>query len=258
MGLFMILTLNSHHTEAQHQAAFLGKTHPHVRDGVTQQHPHDEVVLGKDCEGWLKEWVQWLLRIPHDKSPLFNQDTNPLDRGYESKFPVKPDEGIWFLAAPSYSIGGSTGYVNRYEVIDVGNWHIFLVPYWIYNSTAEYPSLKNDSLFELAKKQVDSVYRLEVILDGMALECCRVTIDTPFTAEIIRKKNVLNISANNKILPVTGKLKGIELSKIEIVGDGYACFLNPLEPGLHLLSYRAYSPTYSLDTQIQFNVRGPK
>ncbi len=254
----MIITLNNHHTPTQHQAAFLGKTHPHVRKGVAQQHPHDEVVLGKNCENWLKEWVQWLLRIPHDKSPLFNQGVNPLDRGYESKFPVKSDEGIWFLAASSYGLGGSTGYANRYEVIDVGDWHLFIVPYWIYNSTVEYPSIKNADLFKLAQEQVDSVYKLEVILDGMALECCRVTIDKPFKAEIIRNKNILNIPATNKLLPMTGKKLGFTVSEIEIVGDGYACFLNPLDPGLHILSYRAYSPTYSLDTQIQLNVRGRK
>lgn len=250
--------MTNHHAGAQHQTAFLGKTHPHVRGGVTLQHPHDEVVLGKDCEGWMKEWIQWLLKISHDKSPLFNPDVNPLERGYESKFQVKQDEGVWFLAAPSYGVSGSTGYVNRYEVVDVGSWHLFLSPYMIYNSTAEYPSLNNNRLFQLAKEQVNSVYRLEVALDGMSLECCRVTIDTPFKAEIIRKKNVLNITATNKILPVTNTKNGIQFSEIEIVGDGYACFLNPLEPGLHILSYRAYSPTYSLDTQIQLNVRGPK
>jgi hypothetical protein len=251
----MILTLDNHHTGTQHQAAFLGKTHPHVRKGV-EQHPHDEVVLEKDCEGWLKEWIQWLLKIPLDKSPLFNQDTNPLDRGYESKFPVKEDEGIWFLAASSYGTGGNAGYTNRYEVIDVGKWHIFLAPYWIYNSKAEYPSLSDGELFKLAQEQADSVYKIDVTLDGMSLECCRVTIDEPFTAEMIRQKNVLKIS--DKMLPATGNINGANLSKIEIVGDGYACFLNPLQPGLHILHYSAHSPTYSLDTQIQLNVRGPE
>jgi hypothetical protein len=120
----------------------------------------------------------------------------------------------------------------------------------IYNSKLEYPSLSETELYSLAKRQVDSVYRLEVLVDGLSLECCIVPILPSDNAIVpIHEKNVLGISHT--------EIKNANES-IKIIGDGYGCFLNPLDPGLHILSFKTYSTTYSLDTQIQLNVRGPK
>jgi hypothetical protein len=103
----------------------------------------------------------------------------------------------------------------------------------------------------MAKRQVDSVYKLEVLLDGLSLECCRVPItanDNAF-ATIPHERNILGIRRSEM---EDGN------NRIQIVADGYGCFLNPIDPGLHILTIKGYSPTYSIDTQIQLNFRGPK
>jgi hypothetical protein len=225
----------------------LGANHPHKN----LQHAAYDKVHEKDYEGWMKEWLSWLLEISYDDSPLVNREGNPFDKNYESLYRVNQgsDEGVMFLAAPAYGSGGST-YSNNFEIVPLGNWDIFFVPYMIYNSTLEYPSLSEEELFSMATRQVDAVYRLEVLMDGLSVECCRVQIPPARKVTLpIHDKNVLGISQS--------ELKSANES-ITIVGDGYACFLKPLSPGLHILSYKAYSPSYSLETQIQLNVRGPK
>jgi hypothetical protein len=197
------------------------------------------------------EWINWLLGISYDDSPLINGQNNPFSKPYDNLQPSDEDEnkGVMFLAAPTYGSNGNS-YSNTFEIVPLGEWHLFFAPYMIYNSTLEYPSLDKNELFRRAKQQVDSVYKLEVFLDGISLECCRVPIKSERNAIVkIHEKNVLGISSK-EIKDAKGSLK--------VVGDGYACFLRPLDPGLHILTFRGYSATYSLDTQYQLNVRGPK
>jgi len=63
----------------------------------------------------------------------------------------------------------------------------------------------------------------------------------------IPDKNVLGVTAS--------ELVGFKSARV--MADGFATFINPLSPGLHILTFRAFSPTYSLESQIQLNVRGP-
>jgi hypothetical protein len=238
---------NNENMDSDHRRYFLGDDHPYKN----LQHPHYEKVFGKDCKGWMIEWISWLLEISYEDTPLINKQVNPFDKGYDSLRPAKEgaDEGIMFLAAPVYG-SSANAYSNSLEIIPLGKWHLFFSPYMIYNSKLEYPSLNENELYNLAKRQVDSVYRLEVLVDGLSLECCRVPILPLDNAIVpIHEKNVLGISH--------AEIKNANES-IKIIGDGYGCFLNPLDPGLHILSFKAYSTTYSLDTQIQLNVRGPK
>ncbi|MBA3750730.1 MAG: hypothetical protein H0X03_07575 [Nitrosopumilus sp.] len=237
--------MQNHQDEHGVHHSMLGETHPHK----DLTHGHTDTVIDKDCTGWMKDWINWLLEIPYEDSPLITNQINPFNKGYNSLRPSKADKetGIMHLAAPVYGSSGNT-YSNNYQVVPLGDWHLFFSPYIIFNSKQEYPSLEEDELFNLAKRQVDSVYRLEVLLDGIGVECCRVPIEPKDNAVVknLPDKNVLGINP--------GELENDE--PIKIVADGYACFLKPLPPGLHILSFKAYSPTYSLDTQIQLNVRG--
>lgn len=244
----MDIKVNNHQSlEGHHQQSFLGESHPHK----VLQHGHYEKVFDKDCKEWMVEWINWLLELSYDNSPMVYQQVNPYKKDYNNLRRSKEDKekGILFLAASVYGSSGNT-YSSSYEIVPIGEWHIFFAPYMIFNSKLEYPSLEEDELFSLAERQVNSVYKLEVLLDGISIECCRVPIK-PEDNAIIR-----NIPDNN--------ILGIDPEEIEtdnstkVVGDGYGCFLNPLDPGLHILSFRGISPTYSLETQIQLNVRGPR
>jgi hypothetical protein len=226
---------------------FLGDTHPHKK----LQHGHSEKVFDKDCKAWMIEWIKWLLEIPYDDTPIVFRQGNPFDKSYDGLQPMEGDDkGVLFIAVPAYGSSSNT-YNNDFVIVPPGEWHLFLSPYVIFNSVQEYPSLDNDRLFSMAKRQVDSVYKLEVLLDGLSLECCRVPItanDNAF-ATIPHERNILGIRRSEM---EDGN------NRIQIVADGYGCFLNPIDPGLHILTIKGYSPTYSIDTQIQLNFRGPK
>jgi hypothetical protein len=233
---------------AAERGFFLGEQHPHKN----LQHAQSEKVGGKNCTEWMIEWTKWLLEIPYDKSPMVYKEVNPFDKGYKSLRPFKEevrDEGVMFLAAPAYG-SSSSAYSSTYEIVPLGKWHLFFAPYMVFNSSLEYPSLNEDELSSLSKTQVDAVYKLEVLVDGLSVECSRVSITSKDNAIVqIHDENVLGIESD--------ELKDGNDS-LKIIGEGYGVFLKPLDPGLHLLTFRGYSRFYTLDTQIQLNVRGPK
>ncbi len=236
--------MNGHDTD---HTSRLGMSHPH--NDLT--HGHTEKVFDKDCEGWMIEWMEWILKMSYDDSPLFGKQVNTFAGGYDNLRPSKEDreQGVLFLAAPMYGASGNSNY-NNYQIVPLGKWHIFFSPFVIYNSKLEYPSLTDEELFNLAKNQVDSVYRLEVLVDGINTECCRVPID------LTKKATIKSIPYKN-ILGVTREELDIDNTLTALV-DGFACFLKPLPPGLHIISFKGYSRTYYTDTQIQLNVRGPR
>jgi hypothetical protein len=235
--------LNNNQTHEKREERFLGRSHPH--SGL--QHGHDEVVHKKNCDEWMEEWVKWILRNNYDNSPLVGNETNPFKQTYGPYFPINgnKEEGVRFLSSTPY--GSEYGY--GFELVKRGNWDIFAAPYVIFNADLEYPSLDKKELFDLAHKQVESVSKCVIVLDGHSLECCRVTIEHPFEVDRIPDMNVMGIDRE--------ELRQSD-HKVNVVCDGYALFLNPLSPGLHTLRFEAYSPTYRSSVDMLMNVRGPK
>jgi hypothetical protein len=117
------------------------------------------------------------------------------------------------------------------------------------NGLGEYPSRSSKQLFNMAIDDLKSVTNVEAKLDGMNLYSCRVEIDTPFKVNV-PSPNILGIQ-NNEIQNSGGT------PVVDMVCAGYTVFLHPLDPGLHLLSYQAYTRNYSLSAQFSLNVRGP-
>lgn len=235
--------MNNHQTHEKPDERFLGKSHPH--GGL--QHGHDEVVHNKNCDEWMIEWVKWVLRLDYNNSPLVGKETNPFIQRYGPYIPANgnKEEGVRFLSSTPYG----SGYGYGFELVKRGNWDIFAAPYVIFNADVEYPSLGKGELFDLAHKQVESVSKLEVALDGHSLECCRVTIEQPFEVDRIPDENVMGVD------PEELRARG---HTVNVVCDGYALFLNPMSPGLHTLRFEAYSPTYVSSVDMLINVRGPQ
>jgi hypothetical protein len=216
-------------------------------------HGHDEVVLDKNCDEWVKEWIRWLVSIAPDRSPLLPKyEASPFEEDDSQTHKAKPGgEGVWFLAAPIYG-SGLVGQNSKYIVIERGSNHILFAPVMFYHSgdgIGEYPSRNSKQLFNMAVDDLKSVTNLEAKLDGMNLFCCRTELDRPFDVPI-PSPNILGIQnseiRNSGRNPVVG-----------MVCAGYTVFLRPLDPGLHLLSYQAYTRNYSLSAQFSLNVRGP-
>lgn len=236
--------MKSYTTNYTDHGKMTGKGHPHR----VIQHDHDEPIGEKNCEQWMGEWIKWLVKIPHDKNPM-NNSPNPYDKGYESHviFDEEKNEGVYFMAATVYG----EGYHNSYEIIPVGNFHLFIVPFMLFDSPLEYPSMNLEELHSRSIRQVDCLTDISASLDGLGLQCCRVHIEPErkVTVNDIPEKNILGVSK--------AELEKANFSA-EMVGNGYALFLAPLEPGLHRLKYEAYTPNYTLKSEVQLNVRGPE
>ena len=112
----------------------------------------------------------------------------------------------------------------------------------------QYPSKNDDQLFQMAKDDVDSVYHLEMNLDGINLGGLRAPIRRPFEIAVPARGNILGIP------PYRSRGK----NTIHIVSDGYWVWLKELFPGDHILRLKGYSPVYRLDVEFHLFVRGPK
>ena len=242
-------TLHDEHTDS-------GRTHDHTGDergthpAGAIEHGHNDVVCGKNCTEWVKSWMTWMLTQPVENSPFLLQYNNPsafeVDESQVENESDEEGNSIWFLAGPPYG-SREAGTFSKWVVLPPNRkWHILASPFTSYISKEEYPSIPTDGLYSRAKKDVDSVYKLEATLDGLNLAGCRVPIDKPFPIEDVPQKNVLGLSPHE-----LKECKGI----VKMCSDGYVFWLKPLPPGLHLLHLLAYSPTYEFDVKFQLNVR---
>ena len=228
-------------SHSTHHRGSSSDTHPRHKF----EHEHDDVVLGLDCTGWIKEWYKWafetggdnvfLMPSPDKMSFLPEVSGQALNKGGTNK-----EEGVWFLGYPFFNYT-SEGTVIRNVNLPCGRLH-FLAP--VYNSHPSkelYPSIKsNQDLFKIAQDDVDKVYYLEVNLDGVNLSGCRVPIKQPFSIQL----------SKNSVM-------GIQSAQMNIVSDGYWIFIKELPLGDHILRLKGYSPLYKLDVEFHLSVRGP-
>lgn len=239
--------MNSHHPDRPDHGRMLGEGHPHR----FVQHEHDEQVFGKNCTEWAVEWIKHLLEADVQQSPLFKRDYDPFD----DRLIIRVDgreEGVAMLTANLYS-QPSGSYQKSYLPLPRGNYHLFVAPFMVYasgGSRGEYPSLSTEQAFELALKTIDSVYRLDVLLDGMSLECCKVLVDGSKDVQV-------TVPRNNNILGISPGEFGEEERRVHVVSAGWVCFLHALTPGLHYLEVHADAKVYHLHQDWYINTRGP-
>lgn len=212
-------------------------------------HNFSDKVCKKNGSTWAKLWVQWLIKQQYDSGPMRHDQEDPFDLDRSQEENKCGDEGVWFLAGPPFGTGsyGSGGTYSKFVVLSPGTWHIMASPFTSYVSKQEYPSIDTAKLFERAKKDVDTTYRLEGTLDGLTLCATRVQEKQPY--------QIRNIPDDNIIAPRSELLAN---SAAEMCIDGYFFWLKPLDAGPHLLHLVAYSRVYEFDVKFQLNVRGPR
>jgi hypothetical protein len=214
------------------------------------EHEHNDKVANRDCTDWVMEWFKWIFGKDYETNPLFlpdEKDIGAVEPDEEQGKIKKGQESVWFLVPPmlSYSTAGTI--IKRVN-LPLGRWHFLASPYLAYASKQLFPSVPANKLFNMAKNDVDQVYKLEITLDGVNLAGCRVPIKTPFQVNLPSNRNVLG-------------LKSAELKNgnaMDMVSDGYWIWLKELPPGDHILALKGYSPLYRLDTEFHLYVRGRK
>lgn len=225
-------------------------THPLAQ----YEHGHNDIVCGKNCTEWVKLWLRWMLTQESTNNPLlpeYNRVPFDIDSSQGETMCDVDEEGnrnssVWFLAGPPYGASSGGTFSKWVALPPDRKWHILASPFTSYVSKEEYPSIPSNKLYEQAKKDVDTVYKLEGTLDGLNLSGCRVAIKEPFPIQNIPPRNVFGLSRD-------------ELTKykntVNMCSDGYTFWLRPLPPGLHLLHLVAYSRVYEFDVKFQLNVR---
>lgn len=229
---------HTHHANPQHA------------QHANPQHGHDEVVLGKNCDEWTKEWCKHLSVIGAEESPLFynNGNSNPYKNLTKNVFrdhrKDNTREGVYFLSS-RYT--DPENYDYQYHIIPRGDFHLFAL-YGYYYCPEVYRSKKSEDLYELAQHQLDSTYKLEAKLDGRGIEFCRVSLEEPFEIRNIPEDNIFGLSAD--------ELRNCDY-RLNMVGCFNVLFLKPLSVGNHLLDITGYSPFYGMNVGFQFDVLGP-
>ena len=233
------------HSSRSHSSSHSGDTH--IRHML--EHEHEDRVVNKDCTDWVKEWFKWIFTKDYDTNPLFlpdRQDIGAVEPDEDQGKINKGQESVWFLVPPMLSYNTAGTVIKRVN-LPLGRWHFLASPYLSFASKQQLPSVPVNKLFDVAKHDVDKVYKLEITLDGINLAGCRVPIKTPFDVTLPHR-NVLGI-------------KPAELKNgngMDLVADGYWIWLKELPPGDHILALKGYSPVYKLDTEFHLYVRGRK
>jgi hypothetical protein len=164
----------------------------------------NEKPFGKTWAEWTAECWKWLLEIPKDVNPGYDDSSE--------KILNQQDPNVVFL------IGTYGGSAVRHYRIPIGKAILFPVVAFT-TSFAEEPQLRTESdLISRAKKDIDDISRMQAIIDGEIInDLSRYRVMSPIFEFTFPEDNVVGAKA--------GASKGIS--------DGYWIFLKPLNPGKH-------------------------
>lgn len=177
-------------------------------------------ILGKSIGEWSAKWWQWALAAPASSNPTQDDSGAFCDLGQQG--------AVWFLAGV---FGGGT--TERSCNIPEGKYILFPLAnaFWI-NSAWDEPSNTEADYRKMANDFLDPSIggELEATLDGTSI------IFNPNTP-IIRTQSPV-FTANFPIDNLFG-LDPSGLTGYPIVSDGFWVMLPSLEPGEHVLHFRA-------------------
>ena len=178
------------------------------------------IVLDKTIGEWSARWWQWSFAIPASTNPMLDNTGAFCDVGQQGP--------VWFLAG----IFG-VGTVDRTCTVPRGRYILFPIAnaFWINsalddpnNTETDYRQFANDTLPPSIGGELDAT------LDGNPI------IFNPRTP-IIRSQSPVFTAT----FP-TGNVFGLDpslLTGFPIVSDGFWVMLPPLDPGVHILHFRA-------------------
>jgi hypothetical protein len=178
------------------------------------------IVLGKTIGEWSAMWWQWSFAIPASTNPMLDNTGAFCDVGQKGP--------VWFLAG---ILGGGTA--DRTCTVPTGSYILFPIAnaFWI-NSALDDPNNTETNYRQFANDTLPPSIggELDATLDGNPI------IFNPRTP-IIRSQSPVFTAT----FP-TGNVFGLDpslLTGFPIVSDGFWVMLPPLDPGVHILHFRA-------------------
>ena len=173
-------------------------------------YPSNRKLYGKSFAYWTELWTKWLLSIPKKYNPA-------IDRTGEH-WNVQQEAPILFLAG---TFGGS---VKRKCYIPDRTPIFFPIIVKECSLTEDYDIKQESDLVERARRFIDCVTSMDVVIDGnklQGLSTCRAS------------SNIFDLRFPED------NVYDVEPGPTRSVADGYWIFMRRISPGKHVLSFRA-------------------
>jgi hypothetical protein len=157
---------------------------------------------------WIVKWWKWILSIPKEKNPAFDNTGKHADEG-------QCDPKVMFLS------GTFGGPVTRRCKVPSGK--SILMPIINYEcSFADEPSISSAAALELkCKDEIDDIKNLSFSIDQMNLtDFTPYRVQSPLFEIHLEENNILDV----------------EKQTTKMISDGYWAFLRPLKIGQHRLT----------------------
>jgi hypothetical protein len=167
---------------------------------------------------WSARWWRWLISIPRSRNPAFdisgcNANVNQVD------------PKVFFLCQTVESIQEGRATQDRTIFMRPGRSVFMPIINWV--SIMNVDGQTDEELALVAKKRMDVVSELEVILDGVTIKegLREYRARSPFFEMIVPKDNIFQLSTGFR----------------RFVADGYWIFLEPLKKDIELSTYGSCS-----------------
>ncbi len=222
---------NHHHDTQDKDDPVLGHTEPLAQNNAT-------------CIDVVEEWHKWLFRIPAEIHPNIVQPLSSYrsTSGIQNPIDVKGNKVTMVSFVPLKK--------KEDNVITIPVYHSGYILLGVMTAeacTEEYPSVKtDDALWEMVKKETDSVDKLDLRIDNIPRMGC-----------FVERRNKLTISnvANENLMGIKPE-KMLSNNTVEIIYSGFWALLSVerLGPGDHLITVESNANTYFIGATIALNI----
>jgi hypothetical protein len=167
---------------------------------------------------WSARWWQWLLSVPRSKSPAFDSSG---DNANVNQF----DPNVLFLCQTIYSVKKARTTQDRAVTMRAGRSVFMPIINWL--SVFHVDGKTDEELVSVAKKRMDVVSELEVVINGVTIKegLERYRVRSPFFDLVVPEDNIFELSAGFR----------------HFVSEGYWIFLKPLEKDTKLTTFGSCS-----------------
>jgi hypothetical protein len=219
-----------HHDTQDKDDPVLGHTEPLAKNNAT-------------CIDVVEEWHKWLFRIPAEIHPnIVPSSSYRSDSGIQNPVDVKGNQVTMVSFVPLKK--------KEDNVITIPVYHSGYILLGIMTAeacTEEYPSVKGEeALWEMVKKETDSVDKLDLKIDSVPRMGC-----------FVERRNKLEISnvANENLMGIKPE-KMLPNNTVGILYSGYWALLSVerLGAGDHLITIESNAKTYFIGATIALNI----
>jgi len=180
--------------------------------------PIESSPYGLTYSEWSARWWQWLLSVPRSRSPAFDRSG---DNANVNQF----DPNVFFLCQTIDSIKEDRTTQDRAITMRAGRSVFMPIINWV--SVLHVDGQTDEELVSVAKKRMDVVSELQVVIDGVTIKegLEQYRVGSPSFDVVVPEDNIFGLSPGLR----------------HFVSQGYWIFLKPLEKNTKLSTFGSCS-----------------